>query len=95
MHLQYVKKHLAAIKADLADKYHIRSMGLFGSVVRDDYKPESDIDILVEFTMPVGVEFIDLANEIEKRLQKKVDLVSKNGIKAEYLKSIEQEVVYV
>ena len=57
------------------------SIGLFGSIVSADFKPESDIDIMVDFSQPIGVEFIDLAEELEKLLDRKVDLVSKAGIR--------------
>lgn len=77
------------------DKYNVRTIGLFGSVVRDDFTSASDIDIIVDFSKPIGVEFIDLGNYIEKRLQCKVDLVSRNGIKEKYLKAIESEIIYV
>lgn len=73
----------------------MQSLGLFGSVVRDDFSPTSDIDIIVDFDQPVGIEFIDLAEYIEQRLQKKVDLVSRRGVKDKYFKGIEREIVYV
>ncbi len=57
--------------------------------------PTSDIDIIVDFNQPVGIEFIDLAEYIELQLQKKVDLVSRKGVKDKYFKAIEQEIVYV
>jgi len=64
-------------------------------VVRDDFSPSSDIDIIVDFDQPVGIEFIDLADYMEQRLQKRVDLVSRNGIKEKYFKAIEREIIYV
>ena len=73
----------------------MQSLGLFGSVVRDDFFPTSDIDIIVEFNRPIGIEFVDLAEYIEQHLQKKVDLVSRKGVKDKYFKAIEQEIVYV
>lgn len=73
----------------------MQSLGLFGSVVRDDFSPSSDIDIIVEFNRPIGIEFVDLAEYIEQRLQKKVDLVSRKGVKDKYFKAIEREIVYV
>ena len=54
-----------------------------------------DIDIIVDFDQPIGIEFIDLADYIEDRLQRKVDLVSKNGIKEKYHRAIEKEIIYV
>ena len=80
----------------LASKYHVSSIGLFGSVVRDDFSPAtSDIDIIIDFDSPIGIEFIDVADLIEKQLKTKVDLVSKKGIKPKYFAFIEQEIMYV
>lgn len=90
-----IKRILEQIRPELEQKFHVRSIGLFGSVVRDDFSPASDIDILVDFSQPVGIEFIDLAEYMEHKLRKKVDLVSRNGIKDKYLKAIEREIVYV
>ena len=87
---------LRQIKPELVAKYNVSTIGLFGSIVRDDFSPsESDIDILVEFSKPIGIEFIDLADLLENLLKRKIDLVSKKGIKASYFKEIEQEVIYV
>lgn len=90
-----VKQILNQLKPELAQKFHVQTIGLFGSIVRDDFSPASDIDIIVEFDQPVGIEFIDLANYMEQHLQKKVDLVSRKGIKDKYFRAIEKEIVYV
>ena len=93
--LAEIKKALGQLKPELDRKYHVSSIGLFGSVVRVDFRPESDIDIIVDFNGKIGIEFIDLADYIESTLQKKVDLVSRRGIKDKYFKEIESEIVYV
>jgi len=93
--LTSVKNILLALKPELASKYHVSSIGLFGSIVRDDYSSSSDIDIIVDFSQPVGIEFIELADFIEKKLNKPVDLVSKKGIKKKYYRVIEPEIIYV
>ena len=94
--LDSIKNKLQFLKPELASKYFVSSIGLFGSVVRKDFNPErSDIDILVDFSRPVGIEFIDLANYLECQINRKIDLVSKNGIKKNYYKEIEPEIVYV
>jgi uncharacterized protein len=93
--LTRIKGLLTQLKPELIERFHVQSIGLFGSVVRDDFSAYSDIDIIVDFTRPVGIEFIDLANYMEQQLQKKVDLVSRKGIKDTYFKVIEQEIVYV
>ena len=76
-------------------RHSIQKLSLFGSVLRDDFTTESDVDILVEFNKPIGAEFIDLADELEKILALKVDLVSKRGLKERHLKAIEKELLYV
>lgn len=90
-----IKNLLQSLKPELVQKYHVRTIGLFGSVVREDFSANSDIDIIADFSQPIGIEFIALADYIEKKLHKKIDLVSKNGIKEKYYKSIEREIIYV
>lgn len=86
---------MVKLKPEITDKYFVNSIGLFGSIVRDDFNEFSDIDIIVDFTKPVGIEFIDLANFIESRLKTKIDPVSKNGIKNKYFEKIKSEISYV
>jgi predicted nucleotidyltransferase len=94
--VRHIKETLQQIKPLLVDKFHVSTIGIFGSVVRDDYSPAtSDIDIIVDFYKPIGIEFVDLADYIEKALNKKVDLVSKKGIKPKYFEQIEPEIIYV
>lgn len=90
-----ITRKLRSAKPTLVSKYSLKSIGLFGSIVREDYSDDSDIDILVEFDKPVGIEFIELADELESMLNLKVDLVSRNGIKPKYFDFIKDEIVYV
>lgn len=90
-----IKQILTQLKPELAQKYFVNSIGLFGSIVREDFTDQSDVDIIVDFSKPIGIEFIDLANFIEKKLNKRVDLVSKNGVKPKYFHQIESEIIYV
>lgn len=93
--LENVRQTLIQMKPELEKKYSLSSIGLFGSIVRDDFSESSDIDIIVEFKQPIGIEFIDLALELEMKLNKKVDLVSKKGIKEKYFDHIRNEIIYV
>ena len=93
--LNSIKQILTQLKPELTNKYHVSSIGLFGSIVRDDFNSNSDIDIIVDFSMPIGIEFIDLAEFIERKLKKSVDLVSKNGVKQKYFRTFESEIIYV
>lgn len=93
--LSEIKQLLEQMKPELFQRFHVQSLGLFGSIVREDFSSSSDIDIIVDFNRPVGIEFIDLAQYIEERLRKKVDLVSRKGFKDKYFQAIEEEIVYV
>lgn len=93
--LEEIKDILVQNKKRLIDKYAIKNLAVFGSYIRDEQKTDSDIDILVEFSDKIGIRFIDLGDELEDILKIKVDLVSKNGIKPKYLKSISSSLIYV
>ena len=93
--LSDIKTTLSNNKQRLTDKYGLSFIAIFGSYCRGQQTENSDVDILVAFEKPIGIEFIDLAIELEKLLNIKVDLVSKNGIKPHYLKQIESEMNYV
>jgi predicted nucleotidyltransferase len=62
--------------AEFCRKHHIRRLALFGSVLRDDFTDESDIDVLVEFEpdhVP-GYAFFDMQDELSEILGRQVDL---------------------
>jgi len=93
--LQEIKNTLGSHKIRLFHDYSLKSMAIFGSYSRREQKDSSDLDILVEFSDRIGVKFIDLAEELENIVGLKVDLVSKNGVKEKYLKSIDSDLIYV
>ncbi len=82
-------------KPVLSDRYHLTSIGVFGSMCREDFRDDSDVDILIDYNQPLGVEFIDLADELEEMLNRKVDLVSRNGIKSSFFEEIKNDLIYV
>ncbi|MBE7544913.1 MAG: nucleotidyltransferase family protein [Bryobacteraceae bacterium] len=74
----------AAQIADLCRRYHVRELGLFGSAARGELRDDSDIDILVEFLPNSGMNlfrYADMEDELSQMFGRKVDLVSKNGLK--------------
>lgn len=67
---------------ELAKDYHVDTLEVFGSYVRDEQTPESDLDVLVTFEEAPGFfEFIDLENRLSTLLNIKVDLVMKKALK--------------
>jgi predicted nucleotidyltransferase len=62
--------------ADFCRRHHVRRLALFGSVLRDDFGPESDVDVLVEFEpghVP-GLAFFAMQDELSAIIGRKVDL---------------------
>jgi predicted nucleotidyltransferase len=95
LRLNEIKEIISGFKPEIESKYFVSSIGLFGSVVRDDFNTNSDIDIIVDFNGKIGIEFVTLADELEQMLNHKVDLVSKGGIRQKYLDVIEPEILYI
>ncbi len=62
--------------ADFCRRNRIRKLSLFGSILRDDFSPDSDIDVLVEFEpgVSVGLRFFAMERELSMLLGRKVDL---------------------
>jgi uncharacterized protein len=81
---------------DLRKHYAVRQIGIFGSFVRGEQQEGSDVDVLVDFSRPVGfVTFIKLENRLEEILGRKVDLVTRKALKPHIGRRILDEVRYV
>ena len=93
--LAEIRSVLEGQKQVLFEKYPIKSLAIFGSFARRQNNEQSDLDLMVEFKGRIGIEFVELAEEIEKIVGLKVDLVSRKGIKERYYKSIENDLIYV
>ncbi|MEM7655466.1 MAG: nucleotidyltransferase family protein [Bacteroidota bacterium] len=93
--LQEIRSILEASYPELVQRYPIKRLGIFGSVARGEARPESDIDLLVEFHSPVGMEIVYLADELETLLGRTVDLVSKPAIQDRMLPFVEKDLIYV
>lgn len=96
MDLDEIKEVLREHKPLLEHKYHVSTLGIFGSYVRNEQADDSDLDILVEFAAPIGLfEFIDLEEELSELLCTRVDLVSRTALKPYIGKRILSEVQLV
>lgn len=89
--IERLKKAMPSIKR----KYSIEYLSLFGSILRDDFTKQSDVDILVDFQSDDALMFLDLADELELILNRKIDLVSKRSLKPRHLSYIEKQLLHV
>lgn len=92
--LQQLREYIPQIK----EQYQIKNIGVFGSYVRGEEQENSDIDILIEFSPDISfglIAFCKLENQLSEKLGKKVDLVTKDGLKPRIGENILKEVVYL
>jgi len=74
---------LKAIK-NVCEQYRVRELSIFGSALREDFRTDSDIDLLVEFEPEAQIGFVTLSRmqrELSAILNRPVDLVPKGGLK--------------
>lgn len=87
---------LRAEKTDAIKRYGVHSFGVFGSYARGEASPDSDLDVLVEYsTPPTLFEYVRLQNELSDRLGVRVDLVMKSALKPVISERILEEVIFV
>lgn len=93
--LEEIMETLREQHAILSGRYPIRRMALFGSWARGDAREDSDVDVLVDVDPSIGLRFVDLGDQLEEALGRRVDLVSRRAIKPPYWKRIEAELIDV
>lgn len=90
-----IASKLQLMKPMLKEHFFVERLGFFGSFATGHQTADSDVDILVEFSQPLGWEFFDLKSSLEKELQRKVDLVSIKALKSQLRDSILKQVIFV
>jgi predicted nucleotidyltransferase len=89
--LRILVQHQQALK-----DFGIKSLAIFGSVARDEARPDSDVDILVEFDGLVTFDrYMDVKFYLEDHLGTRVDLVSRRSLKPMIRATVEKEEIYV
>jgi hypothetical protein len=89
---------LARLRAGLPSlkrQFPLHRLSLFGSVVRGETSPESDIDIVADVEPSIGLDFVTLADKLEELTGHKIDLVSRRAIKPSLWKQIEPVLIDV
>jgi predicted nucleotidyltransferase len=77
----------------LSRRYPLQRLAVFGSWARGEAQEDSDVDVMVEVDPSIGLRFVDLGDELEKALGRRVDLVSRRAIKPSLWKLIEPELI--
>ena len=80
----------------LMDSYPISALFLFGSVARDEAREDSDVDILVEFSQPIGLfQLIALKEDLETLLGRRVDIGTQRSLKPQVKGRVLQEAIRI
>lgn len=80
--LNAVVESLRREMPELASRYGVERLALFGSFVRGEQGSASDVDVVVELKRPLGLEFVDLAERLERAVGRKVDLLTPAGLRS-------------
>ena len=94
--LKAIKNLISTKKELLEKKYHIKTLGIFGSYSRGKANAKSDLDVLVEFSHPPTLfKFIELERQLSRELGIKVDLVTRNALKPLMKKTVLNETIFI
>ncbi len=94
--MKSISSQIQANRDVLSATYHIKRIGIFGSVVRDEQTKDSDIDTLIELSEPITLfQCFALQDFLESILKSKVDLVTIESLRPNIGKNILKEVVYI
>jgi predicted nucleotidyltransferase len=87
--LEMPRQHIA----EFCRHHRIRKLALFGSILRPDFRPDSDIDVLVEFEpgFVPGLAFFTMQEELSALLGRKVDLNTREGLSRYFRDQVLQE----
>ena len=96
MNTENILTKLRALKSVIAEQYKAKNLELFGSYIRGEQAESSDIDILVDFKDGADLfDLIGLAQFLEEKLQRKVDVVPKRALRPELRDEVFKEAVSV
>jgi len=97
MTLEEIKQTLKEKMPEIKKNYGVKNLYIFGSYVRGEQRPDSDIDILVEFEKGKKTfdNYMDLKFYLEELFRKKIDLITKESVKSKLKKYIYREAVNV
>ena len=90
-----IENKLKQMKPELCDKFHVTRIGYFGSFANGTQNEKSDLDLLVEFSEPIGWRFFTLEKFLENEFGVPIDLVTKNALKDRIKESILIQVNYI
>ena len=93
--IEEVLESLREAKPELARRFGVKRLAVFGSYARGEQREESDVDVLVDVDPAIGLGFVDLADAIESLLGLPSEVVSRRAIKPQHWEVIRTELIDV
>jgi hypothetical protein len=91
-----ILEQLRRLRPEIADRFGVERIGLFGSAARDTLREDSDVDVLVSFRGPATLDgYFGLRSCLEEALGRPVDLVTERGLKPLARASVERDLIHV
>lgn len=87
--ISYIKRHVSS----LAEEYGAKKVSLIGSFARGEERLDSDVDILLEKGKIKGMQVLEFQDELEQRLNRKVDVITTTGISARFLERVKKDAI--
>ena len=97
MNIEEIKRKIRENRNFLQEKYKVKSIAIFGSRARKEEREESDVDIILEFSEPIGWEIVEIKEYLESLLGLKVDILTYKAVlrKPSLWNSIKEDLIYV
>ncbi|MCC6531280.1 MAG: nucleotidyltransferase family protein [Burkholderiales bacterium] len=93
---EQILKTLADHRQEIAQRFAVKKLALFGSAARDELRDDSDVDVLVEFEGPTTYDgYFKLQDYLQELLGRSVDLVTERGLKPRARRHVEKDPVRV
>ena len=86
--LAILRTHFSQLAAD----YGVTRIGVFGSFAKGDFSADSDIDLVIELDTPIGLRFVELVEDLETLLGRKVDVLTPAGIDGIRVKRVAKDI---
>lgn len=90
-----IETKLRKLKPQLTNEFHVSSIGYFGSFATDEQSENSDLDLLVEFSKPIGWKFFTLERFLEQSFGIPIVLITKNALKERIREPLLNQVSYI
>ncbi len=84
---------IESVAASLAKKYGAKKVSLIGSFARGEERLDSDVDILLEKGKIKGMQVLEFQDELEQRLNRKVDVITTTGISTRFLERVKKDAI--